>query len=68
MKKQHTKKDFLLFAQSIDLPQKSAEKMIAKIVGLEEKFIQMCPASYMPDSMKNSLELLIRERMAVFKT
>lgn len=63
-KKQHIRrKDFLVFAQTIGVPQKSAEKMIAKIVALEETYLEMCQASYMPTKMKDALKFLISERI-----
>ena len=65
-KKQNIRrKDFLVFAETIGIPKKSAEKMITKIVSLKEKYIAMCRDSYLPDKMKESLEALIEQRIAV---
>jgi len=67
-KKQNIRrKDFLIFADTIGIPKKSAEKMIEKIVKLKDKYIDMCKDSYMPDYMKNELEKLIEERIAVLR-
>ena len=65
-KKQNIRrKDFLVFADTIGIPERSAEKMIGKIVKLKDKYISMCRESYMPDEMKDALEALIEERIAV---
>ena len=67
-KKQNIRrKDFIKFAQTAGISEKSAEKMIEKIIKLKDKYISMCNSSYIPDSMKNSLETLITERMAILK-
>ena len=42
------KKDFFLFAETIGIGRKAAEKMIAKIVKLRDRFITMCAESYLP--------------------
>ena len=65
-KKQNIRrKDFLMFADTIGISERSAEKMIEKIVKLKEKYISMCRASYMPEQMKANLENLIEQRIAV---
>ena len=65
-KKQNIRrKDFLIFADTIGIPERSAEKMIEKIVKLKEKYILMCRDSYMPEQMKSNLENLIEQRIAV---
>ena len=65
-KKQNIRrKDFLVLADTIGIPERSAEKMIEKIVKLKDKYISMCRESYMPDEMKDELEALIEERIAV---
>lgn len=67
-KKQNIRrKDFLVFADTIGIPEKSAEKMIAKIVKLEKKYIEMCGASYMSDNMKEALESLIQNRIGILQ-
>ncbi len=67
-KKQNIRrKDFLVLAETIGITEKSADKMIQKIVKLKDKYIEMCKNSYMPDDMKDSLENLINERIAVLE-
>lgn len=67
-KKQNIRrKDFLILAETIGITEKSADKMIKKIVKLKDKYIEMCKISYMPDDMKDSLENLINERIAVLE-
>ncbi len=61
------KKDFFIFAQTIGLNQKVAEKIIGKIVKLKDKYIVMCRESYMPDDMKITLEKLIEERIKILE-
>ena len=67
-KKQNIRrKDFLVLAEAIGITEKSAEKMIRKIVKLKDKYIEMCRDSYMPVDMKDCLEKLIVERIAVLE-
>jgi len=54
--------DFLTFADTCGIPAKSAEKMIRKIASMQPTYIAMCRSSYLPESMKTSLEKLIIER------
>ena len=65
-KKQNIRrKDFLIFADTIGIPERSAEKMIGKVVKLKDKYISMCRESYMPDEMKEKLVSLIEDRISV---
>lgn len=66
-KRKIKREDFMFLAKKIDITEKSAEKMIDKIVKLKDKYIGMCRESYMPDDMKESLENLINERIAVLE-
>lgn len=62
-KKQNIRrKDFLVFAETIGIPARSADKMMAKVWRLKEKFSSMCAESFLPDEMKESLQRLIIER------
>lgn len=61
------KKDFIKFAGTIGIAEKAADKMIEKIVDLKDKYIDMCRESYMPDDMKEALENLIENRIAVLE-
>ena len=65
-KKQNIRrKDFIVFAEALGIPEKSAEKMIAKVVKLRDKYITMCRESYLPENMKEALERLMDERLAL---
>ncbi len=67
-KKQNIRrKDFIIFAETIGITEKSAEKMIEKIVKLKDKYIKMCRDSYIPDDMKKSLENLIEQRISILE-
>lgn len=67
-KKQNIRrKDFIILADSIGITEKSAEKMIEKIVKLKDKYIAMCRESYMPDDMKETLENLIENRISILQ-
>ncbi len=57
------RKDFMVFAKALGIPEKSAEKMIAKVVKLRDKYITMCRESYLPENMKEALERLMEERL-----
>ncbi len=61
------KKDFIKFAETIGIAEKTADKMIEKTVKLKDKYIDMCRESYMPDDMKEALENLIENRMAILE-
>lgn len=63
-KKNLRKNDFLKFADNVSMNRKSAIKIIAKVVALEDKYIDMCENSYLPCKMKDELENLIRYRIA----
>ena len=65
-KKQNIRrKDFMVFAEALGIPEKSAEKMIAKVVKLKDRYIAMCRASYLPEDMKETMEKLMEERIAL---
>ena len=59
------KKDFYAFAYKCGIPKISAEKMIKKVVSLNEKYKSMCFDSLLPDDMKESFYGLIDERCAI---
>ncbi|MBQ9083384.1 MAG: HipA domain-containing protein [Clostridia bacterium] len=67
-KKQNIRrKDFMLFAKAMGIAEKATEKMIGKIVNLQEKYITMCRDSYMPDNLKEDMERLILQRLERLK-
>lgn len=51
--------DFLKFAAACQIPKASAEKMIRKTIRMEQKFVDICDNSRMPEDMKNFLKNLI---------
>jgi len=59
------RKDFMVFAETLGIPEKSAEKMIAKVVKLKTKYIGMCRESYLPENLKDALEQLMEERISL---
>lgn len=65
-KKQNiTHRDFLIFADTCGISQKSAEKMIAKVASLQSMYVSMCQDSYLPENMKKTFEMLVVERVSV---
>lgn len=61
------KNDFLIFADACGLAHSSAEKMITKIVSMENIYLSMCKESYLPTDMKDALCSLITERIDMLK-
>jgi serine/threonine-protein kinase HipA len=67
-KKQNIRrKDFIIFATTIGIQEKSADKMIEKVIKLKDKYIAMCEESYLPDDIKSSLKALIEKRIEVLE-
>ncbi|NLW12033.1 MAG: HipA domain-containing protein [Clostridiaceae bacterium] len=67
-KKQNIRrKDFFIFAETIGIPARSADKMMAKVWRLKEKFSSMCAESFLPDEMKESLQRLMIERFRIIE-
>lgn len=67
-KKTHIrKKDFFVFAEECGISKASAEKMIAKIVSMKPKYIDMCNGSLLPDHLKERFALLIEKRCGVLE-
>lgn len=67
-KKTHIrKKDFFVFAEECEISKASAEKMIAKIVSMKPKYIDMCNDSLLPDHLKERFAQLIEQRCMVLK-
>lgn len=61
-KKNLHKEDFLIFAENCGISNIAAEKMIEKIKSKENKLIEMCNESLMPDNLKSNLAQLIHNR------
>lgn len=67
-KKTHIrKKDFFVFAEECGISKASAEKMIAKIVSMKPKYIEMCNDSLLPDHLKERFAELIEQRCKVLE-
>lgn len=67
-KKTHIrKKDFFIFAEECGISKASAEKMIAKIVSMKPKYIDMCNDSLLPDHLKERFAQLIEQRSGVLE-
>ena len=67
-KKTHIrKKDFFVFAEECGISKASAEKMIAKIVSMKPKYIDMCNGSLLPDHLKERFAELIEQRCKELK-
>ena len=67
-KKQHIRRnDFLRFGEAIGLQQNAAERMMEKIVKCEDRYLELCENSYLPNDMKKQLKSLIRERISVIR-
>ena len=65
-KKTHIrKKDFFVFAEECGILKASAQKMIAKIVSMKPKYIDMCNGSLLPDHLKERFSQLIEQRCEV---
>ena len=67
-KKTHIrKKDFFVFAEECGISKASAEKMIAKIVSMKPKYIDMCNGSLLPYHLKERFAELIEQRCRILK-
>ena len=61
-KKTHIrKKDFFVFSEGCGILKASAQKMIAKIVSMKPKYIDMCNGSLLPDHLKERFAQLIEQ-------
>ncbi|MDD7219390.1 MAG: HipA domain-containing protein [Clostridia bacterium] len=61
------RKDFLIFADSCNISRASAEKMIAKVVSMKDKFIIMCRDSFLPEHLQERFVALIEERTDILE-
>lgn len=57
------KKDFKVFAEKCEIPEKSAEKMMKKICSLKEKYLSQCEEAYLPQEKIENLKALIEQRV-----
>lgn len=61
------KKDFYVFASECGISETSANKMIRKIVSLEDKYIEMIETSFLLDSQKERFIDLLKKRISILK-
>lgn len=61
------RKEFLILAESCGLMAKVAERMIAKVCGLKEKFLKQVDEAYLSEDQKEKVKELIVERIEILK-
>lgn len=61
-KKNLTKKDFLLFADNLDISEKTALGLMRQILGYIDRFISIVDDSYVPEDFKDRMKDLITTR------
>jgi serine/threonine-protein kinase HipA len=64
-KKNIHRKDFLVFADTVGIPKKSAENIIDGVIANKATYISLCEQSYLPDKMKQDFKQLIEDRTAI---
>ena len=62
-KKKIHRKHFMILADKIEIPEKSAQRMLDKIISISDEFIELCDNSYMPKTMKENMKELMRRRV-----
>jgi serine/threonine-protein kinase HipA len=62
-----TKNDFLKFASNIGIPSPAVNKLIQKMVGLENKFVLIINESFLPDEVKGAFINFIGNKINIFK-
>ena len=60
-----TRKDFITFAKNCQIPERSAENMLAKLCSLKDDFLSQCDESYLSKTQKAKLKDLIEKRIAI---
>ena len=60
------KKDFLVFADACGIQKNAAEKMIAKVLSMKERYLLMCEESLLPDRLKQRFAALMEKRCSIF--
>ena len=61
------RRDFLKFADTCDISQAVAEKLIENIIKFTPQWIKLCDDSLLPSELKKRLKTIIYERTAVLK-
>lgn len=57
------KKDFKIFAESCEISEKTADKMMEKLCSLKNHFLEQCDQSYLPEDLKEKGKELILQRI-----
>ena len=60
------KKDFLVFADACGIQKNAAEKMIAKVLSMKERYLLLCEESLLPDHLKQRFAALMEKRCSIF--
>ena len=60
------KKDFLVFADACGIQKNAAEKMIAKVLSMKERYLLLCEESLLPDRLKQRFAALMEKRSSIF--
>lgn len=58
------KKDFFVFADSLEISEKSAENMLKKMCLLKDKFLRQCEEACLSEDQKEKVKELIEQRTA----
>ena len=57
----------MVFAETIKLDTKVAERLLKKVVSMSEKNIKICNESHLPKDMKDNMIRLIKGRISRLK-
>ena len=60
------KKDFMVFADACGIQKNAAEKMIAKVLSMKERYLLLCEESLLPDRLKHRFAALMEKRCSIF--
>ena len=60
------KKDFMVFADACGIQKNAAEKMIAKVVSMKERYLLLCEESLLPDHLKQRFAAMMEKRCSIF--
>ena len=66
-KRNLNKKDFLLFAERLEISKPAAEKIIKKLCSYKNTYLEQCNQSYLSDDLKIKLKVLIEQRIRVLE-
>ena len=60
------KKDFMVFADACGIQKNAAEKMIAKVLSMKERYLLLCEESLLPDHLKQRFAAMMEKRCSIF--